>query len=93
MSDLATLLTESLRAWHLPGDVSQAADGAIVVDAAKRLRITPAPPGVPFRWMVENGARQRGVTGIPGLLRAVHGALDPDYEASRLQIAARPVLA
>jgi hypothetical protein len=92
LRELAALLTESLPAWRIDGAVQQL-DGAIEIVAGDiRLRVKPAPPGVPFRWMLEAGARERGVTGIPGLLRAVRSTLDPDYTTYRLQLAARPVL-
>ena len=43
-----------------------------------------------FRWLVEGQGRERGATGIPGLLRLVRVALDPDYAAVRLRLAAGP---
>lgn len=94
MSDPAALLTESLRAWRLAGTVSRTAEDAIlIVSGTTRIAVVPAPPGIPFRWLVRIGARERGVTGIPGLLRAVRFALDPDYGASKLQLAVQPVIA
>jgi len=92
VSDPAALLEESLRAWRIEGEVRREADAITIEAAGKRLRVTVAPPDLPFRWMLDAGTRQRGVTGIPGLLRAVRTALQPDYPASRLQLAARPVL-
>jgi len=82
------LLTESLRAWRIAGEVRAEADGAVLVVAGEqRLRIEPPPPGLPFRWMVVSGTRSRGATSLSSLLRVLHAALDPDYEGSRLRIA------
>ena len=92
MNEIAALLGESLRAWRLAGSVREEEGAAIIECGETRLRVTPAPPDHFFRWIVHTGTRERGFTGIPGLLRGVRGLLDPDYEASRLQIAARPVL-
>jgi hypothetical protein len=92
VNEIAALLSESLRAWRIAGAVREE-DGATIIECGEtRLRVTPAPPDHFFRWIVLTGTRERGFTGIPGLLRGVRGLLDPDYAASRLQIAARPVL-
>jgi len=92
VSEVAALLTESLRVWRIAGAVREE-DGVTIVEVgAMRLRVMAAPPEHFFRWIVDTGTRERGATGIPGLLRTVRGLLDPDYAASRLQIAARPVL-
>jgi hypothetical protein len=92
LSELAALLAASLPAWRIEGAVRDAGD-AIDIDAGgTRLRVTRAPAELPFRWLIEIGERQRGATGIAGVLRVVRQALDPGYCASRLQIAARPVL-
>ncbi|WP_255575002.1 hypothetical protein [Caldovatus aquaticus] len=83
------LLAESLRAWRIAGEVRAAADGAVLVRAGgQRLRIQPAPPGLPFRWMVASGTRRRGATSVSSLLRVVRAMLDPDHAGSRLRIAA-----
>ena len=88
------LLRQSLVAWGVQGDVRCAADGAIVLAAAGReLRVTRAGRGVPFRWMVADGGRTRGVTSIAGLLRTVRAAVDPDYRPARLRIAPSPLVA
>ena len=62
---------QSLAAWHVAGDVRREADGALLVTAGeKRLRIARAPADLPFRWMVADGERTRGVPSVSGLLRA-----------------------
>ena len=90
--ELVELLGESLRVWRIEGIVREEGGAAVVQCGDTRLRVVAAPPDHFFRWIVHTGPRERGFTGIPGLLRGVRGMLDPDYAASRLQIAARPVL-
>ena len=58
----------------------------------KRLGIARAAADLPFRWMVSEGERTRGVTSIAGLLRAVRAAVDPGYRPIRLRIAPLPLL-
>jgi hypothetical protein len=88
------LLRQSLAAWRVGGEVRRDADGAIVLAAAGReLCVTRAGHGVPFRWMVADGGRTRGVTSIAGLLRAVRAAVDPGYRPARLRIAPSPLVA
>jgi hypothetical protein len=83
------LLAASLPAWRVAGQVERAVDGAILITAGDtRMRVTPAPPELPFRWMVAIGERTRGATSISGLLRAVRAAIDPSYGPLRLRIAA-----
>ena len=86
------LLGRSLNAWRVSGNVRREADGTLLVDAGeRRLRVSRAPADVPFRWMVAEGGRTRGVTSIAGLLRAIRAALDPGYQPVRLRIAPLPV--
>ena len=88
------LLACSLEAWGVNGDVLQEADGSmLVISDAKRLRISRAPAGLPFRWMVTEGERERGATAIAGLLRALRAALDPGYRPVRLRVAPLPLAA
>ena len=87
------LLRQSLPAWHVTGNVTREADGALLVTAGgKRLRISRAPADLPFRWMVAEGERSRGVLSIAGLLRALRAAADPGYRPVRLRIAPAPLL-
>ena len=89
---VAQLLVQSLSAWHVRGDISRETDGALLVAAGdKRLRITRAPADLPFRWMVAEGERMRGVTSVSGLLRNVRSAVDPGYRPVRLRIAPLPL--
>ena len=87
------LLVQSLRAWHVSGDVAREADGALLVTAGeKRLRISRAPADLPFRWMVAEGERTRGVLSIAGLLRTLRATVDPGYRPVRLRIAPLPLV-
>jgi len=86
------LLVQSLVAWRVGGEVRREADGALLIDAGgKQLRISRAPPDLPFRWMVEDGERTRGVTSVTGVLRHVRLAVDPGYRPVRLRIAPLPL--
>ena len=90
---VAKLLTQSLAAWRLPGEVCREADGALRLNAGgKSLRVERAPADLLFRWLMTEGARTRGATGIPGLLRTVRAAIDPGWRPVRLRVAPLPVL-
>jgi hypothetical protein len=89
---IAKLLARSLEAWRINGDVRRQADGALLVTASGRqLRISRAPPDLPFRWMVQDGERTRGATSVAGVLRHVRLAVDPGYRPVRLRIAPLPL--
>jgi hypothetical protein len=87
------LLVRSLEAWRVPGDVGRDAQGALVLTAEGcQLRIArAADAGLPFRWMVTDGERIRGVASIAGLLRAVRTTVDPGYRPIRLRVAPLPL--
>jgi hypothetical protein len=86
------LLRQSLAAWRVGGEVSRSADGALLVAAAGReLRVTRAQGDMPFRWMVGEGERTRGVTSVVGLLRTVRATVDPGYRPARLRFAPTPL--
>ena len=88
---VAELLRQSLAAWGVGGEVRRVADGAVALTAAGReLRVTRAAPGLPFRWMLAEGGRTRGVTSIVGLLRSVRAAIDPGYRPARVRFAPTP---
>ena len=88
------LLVESLAAWRAICDVRRDADGALVLTKGdSQLRIARATDAtLPFRWIVTEGERTRGVTSIAGLLRAVRATVDPGYRPIRLRIAPLPVV-
>ena len=87
------LVLQSLRAWHVSGDVAREADGALLVTAGEKgLRVSRAPADLPFRWMVAEGERTRGVLSIAGLLRTLRATVDPGYRPVRLRIAPLPLV-
>ena len=87
------LLAQSLAAWHLAGEVRHEADGSLLLACGdKHLRISRAAGDLPFRWMVTEGERTRGVISIAGLLRSVRAAVEPGYRPVRLRIAPLPLL-
>jgi hypothetical protein len=87
------LLAQCLRAWGVGGEVGGGPDGALVLTAGEKcLRISRAPAGLPFRWMVAEGERTRGVLSVSGLLRHVRAAVDPGYRPVRLRIAPLPLV-
>ena len=87
------LLEQSLAVWHVTGEVRREADGTLQLSAGdKRLGVARATGDLPFRWMVTERERSRGVTSIAGLLRTVRAAVDPGYRPVRLRIAPLPLL-
>ena len=87
------LVAQSLAAWHVAGEVRREADGALLVAAGEtHLRISRAPADLPFRWMVADSERTRGVTSVSGLLRTLRAAIDPDYRPVRLRVAPLPLV-
>ena len=90
---LRELMSQSLAAWRLDGSVRGAGDGAVLVSCGTRaIRIESAPPGTPFRWMVNIDGRARGAVSLVAVLRQVRGALDPGYTALRARVAAVPLV-
>jgi hypothetical protein len=86
------LLRQSLAAWRIEGEVRWAPEGRIALTAGGRvLVIWRAVGNGPFRWMVDEGARTRGVISIAGLLRFVRAAVDPGHRPVRLRIAPLPL--
>jgi hypothetical protein len=92
-TQLHALLTQSLLAWRLAGAVSDTSDGAVLVTCREQqIRIEPAPPGLPFRWIVVLGGRRRTGVSLVSVLRQVRGALEPGYAAMRARIAPFPLV-
>jgi hypothetical protein len=82
------LMTQSLLAWGLVGTVHRTSDGAILISCRQRdIRIEPASPDLPFRWIVAVDNRSRAATSLVGVLRQVRAALDPGYAIMRARIA------
>ena len=87
------LIAQSLVAWRVSGEARHEADDTLLLIAGdKQLRISLAPADLPFRWMVAEGERTRGVISIAGLLRTIRAAVDPGYRPIRLRLAPQPLL-
>jgi hypothetical protein len=90
---LCGLLTQSLLAWRVSAEARRANDGAILVSGEGReILIKPAPPGLPFRWLVTLDDRERPAISVVAVLRQVREALDPGYAAQRVRVAAFPLV-
>ena len=86
-------MKQSLVAWRLTGSVRGTTDGAILMSCDEHeIRIEPAPPDLPFRWMVTIDDRRRGAISLVAVLRQVRAALDPGYATTRARIAAFPLV-
>jgi hypothetical protein len=89
------LMSASFVAWRLAGEAHCTDDGAIVIDGAgnaRAIRIEPKPDDPMFRWLVTVDGRTRPVVSLPGVLRHLRAALDPDYAATRVRVAVAPLL-
>jgi hypothetical protein len=89
---VVVLLQESLAAWRVIGLVRRSSDGSLELCAAGTLiQIARAPAGLPFRWLVGGPQRRRPVSGLPGVLRTVRAAIDPNFRPLPVRIAALPL--
>jgi len=87
------LMEQSLRFWRLTGCVHLGCDGAVLLSCgAHAIRIEPAAPNLPFRWMVTIDDRRRGAVSTVAVLRQVRTALDPGYATLRARIAVAPLV-
>jgi hypothetical protein len=86
------LLTESLAAWGVAGDVSRQGDVIAISGARHSVRIEPAELGSMFRWRVTVGERKRAAISLVAVLRQVREALDPGYATNRLRVAVAPLV-
>ena len=90
---LRELMAQSLAAWRLSGSVRTTSNGAILVTCEEHnIRIEPAPPDLPFRWIVIVDHRRRGAISLVAVLRMVRVALDPGYATMRARIAPFPLV-
>jgi hypothetical protein len=90
---LCELLAQSLLAWRVCGEVRRANGGAILISGERReILVDPAPPGLPFRWLVTVDDRERPAISIVAVLRQVREALDPGYATQRVRVAAFPLV-
>ena len=83
---LRELLAQSLVAWRLAGEVERDHSAVLVRAGAHLIRIEPAPPELPFRWMVTVDGRRRGAISLVAVLRQVRSALDPGYAAKSARV-------
>jgi hypothetical protein len=87
------LMEQSLRFWRSTGRVHLGCDGAVLLSCgAHAIRIEPAAPDLPFRWMVTIDDRRRGAVSTVAVLRQVRTALDPGYATLRARIALAPLV-
>jgi hypothetical protein len=92
------LLAQSLLAWKLAGGVHRSGDGSILVVGNakdgndKEICIAPAPPDLPFRWMVTVDGRKRGAISLVAVLRQIRAALDPGYAKNKVRVAVSPLV-
>jgi hypothetical protein len=90
---LCELMAQSLRAWRIAGEACCASNGAVLVCGERReIVVRPAPPGLPFRWLVTVDGRERPAISIVAVLRQVREALDPGYATQRARIAPAPLV-
>jgi len=90
----AKLVTESLAAWRLAGEVTCTEGGAIAITRTasnKLLRIEPQPHDAMFRWMITVDGRMRPAISLPAVLRQVRAALDPDFAATGVRVSVAPL--
>jgi hypothetical protein len=93
LDHLRELMAQSLVAWRLAGNVRGASNGAVLVSCGRHdIRIEPAPPNLPFRWVVIIDERRRSAISLVAVLRQVRSALDPGYATMRARIAAVPLV-
>ena len=87
------LMKQCLVAWRLTGSVCGTSDGAILMSCDQHeICIEPAPPDLPFRWMVTIDKRKRGAISLVAVLRQVRAALDPGYATMRVRVVAFPLV-
>lgn len=84
-----TLLRVSLATWGISATITSEADGRWLIkpDDQPPMRISRAPPDIPFRWLVTTAAgRERPASSVAGLLRVLRGALDPAWRPGRARV-------
>jgi hypothetical protein len=86
------LLAESLKAWHIAGDVAHADNSVVISAAGKTIRVEPTAERDMFRWLVTIDGRQRPAVSLIAVLRQVRQALDPGYAANRVRVTIAPLV-
>jgi len=90
---LETLLVESLRAWRVNAQVRRLPEGSLLVDVGETSLRVERCDLAPFRWMIVCGERRRPAASLPGVLRALRAAVDPNYRPLRPRFAPGPIVA
>ncbi len=79
------LLTGALQVWRLEASVSDDGNGGFLVAMGEiTATVQRCDDGA---WRLTVGARETRHAGVPGLLRGLHAALDPEYRPIRFRIA------
>jgi hypothetical protein len=89
---VGALLAESLKAWHIAGDVVHGDTGVVVSAAGKKICVAPAECQEMFRWLVTIDGRRRPAVSLISVLRQVRQALDPGYAVSRVRVTVAPLV-
>ncbi len=90
---LCELLTQSLLAWEITGEARRTGSGAILISGeCREILVKPAPPDLPFRWLVTVDGCERPAISIVAVLRRVRETLDPGYTTRRVRIGAFPLV-
>jgi hypothetical protein len=90
---LHELMTQSLVAWRLTGSVHNLTDGGVLILCREHsIRIEPASPDLPFRWIVIVDNHRRAAISLVAVLRQVRAVLDPGYPTMRVRIAPFPLV-
>jgi hypothetical protein len=90
---LYELLAQSVLAWGIVAEARRGSNGVILISSERReILVKPAPPGLPFRWLVTVDDRERRAISIVAVLRQVREALDPGYTTRQVRIAAFPLV-
>jgi hypothetical protein len=89
---LHELMTQSLVTWRLTGSVTLTDGGVLILCREHSIRIEPASPDLPFRWIVIVDNRRRAAISLVTVLRQVRAVLDPGYPTMRVRIAPFPLV-
>ena len=95
MTNLVPLLEDSLVVWRAAGRVEPSGEGAVIRAAGGGPIVWVVPlndPILPLRWQVRierpgGTATTKSYAALPGMLRAVRLALDPEASQARLAMA------
>ena len=86
--EVERLLAGALHVWRLEARLEGDDSGCFHVSlGGVRATVERLATG---GWSVEAGGRRTRHAGIPGMLRTLHAALDPDYRPTRFRIAPAP---